>query len=195
MSQVVQLGLASPKSPQLTQLAMLHRKCLPNTLTSSRGSATIAGLYDYLLKHHHKIHIAMVGGDAVAGLVVLRSGLPVSALSVLTHRPWSWSSSLIRLGPRSVMFHILELVRLRRSSRQLPPHDYITALYVADSARRSGVASELVAIAQQDATRNGHGLAVDTAIENEAAFRFYQSVGFVEKCRTKRSIMFTWNVA
>jgi GNAT superfamily N-acetyltransferase len=175
----------------LSEAAALHIACLPRTLTSKRGCKTTQGLYRYLIQHGHIIHLAMKEDRVVGGLVVIRHSCQKSNLFLTMYRPWSWFSTLRIFDIRNTFQQLLDLYSIQRASRQLIPHDYIAALYVADSARRLGIASLLVECAIADTKVRSVGLAVDTALSNESAKSLYKSLSFVESHRTKISAQFT----
>jgi len=181
-------------SPCLGEAAALHVICLPGTLTSQRGSKTTAGLYRHLLLQGHAAHIAISSNRVVGGLIVMRHGCRKSNIFIAMYRPWSWIIALHSLGVRNAFTQLQDLSILHRASQQLAPHDYIVALYVADSSRRIGVASKLVQQAISDAKIRGVGLAVDTTLANDSARNLYKSLGFAESHQTKYSVQFTLEI-
>ena len=178
-------------SHSLVEASALHVNCMPETLTSLRGRKTVEGLYRHLLRRGHAAHFATVDNGLVGGLIVKRHACSHSSLLMTMYRPWSWISALRLLGVRNILVQLLELFKLQNEARQLKPHDYIVALYVADSSRRIGIASELLQQAITDAKVRGVGLSVDTTLTNNSARNLYESLGFVESHQTKISVQFT----
>jgi ribosomal protein S18 acetylase RimI-like enzyme len=187
----VDIHQADANSRLLVEASALHVTCLPETLTSQRGRKTVEALYRHLLRRGHTAHFATVGNELVGGLIVKRHACSQSSLFLTMYRPWSWFNALHLLGVRKVLVQLLELFKLQHKARQLEPHDYIIALYVADSSRRIGVASKLLQHAITDAKVRDVGLSVDTMLTNSAARNLYELLGFVESHRTKMSAQFT----
>ena len=179
------------RSHFLSEAAALHVACLPSTLTSKRGCITTQGLYRHLLRHGHTIHLATIENRVVGALVIFRHSCRKSQLFLMLYRPWSWFNTLRIFEIRNTFQLLQDLYSLQRASRQLTPHDYIAALYVGNSARRLGIASQLIQHAITDTKARSVGIAVDTALTNESAKRLYISLGFVESRRTKISAQFT----
>jgi len=194
MSDSVRVQHLSLDSVYLPKLATLHAHCLPSTLTSNRGVKTIEGLYRLLLTHNHAIYAALNGDDVVGGLVVTKAGVQSPTTLLVLHRPWSWLRALGRLGPASFLNQVSDLAALHKQTGRYQPHDYITALYISEQYRRTGVATALLHRCSAEAVSSNVGLGVDTSIRNEPALRLYQSHGFTERFRTRISVMLTQNV-
>lgn len=178
-------------SPHLVAAATLHTLCLPGTITSKRGATTIAGIYTKLVGNGHTIHLAINQDRVVGGIVVMRFSQHASRLFMLLYRPWSWWSALRSLGVYTFMRQMLDIAKLQRFSKTLPPHDYIVAVYVDESFRGSGLGRQLVQRAIDTAHTDHVGLAVDTYCNNQIAQRLYQQLGFSEYKQTKLSTLFT----
>jgi ribosomal protein S18 acetylase RimI-like enzyme len=187
---------AEADSPHLSGAAELHVTCLPGTLTSQRGAKTTAGLYRYLVGQGHAAHLALARDKSASenlagGLIVMRHGCAQSRIFLVAYRPWSWLITLRALGIRKALAQSQELARLQNAAKQLGPHDYIAAVYVAESSRRLGLARQLIEYAIADAKLRDVGIAVDTTLTNESAKNLYQSLGFAEFYRTNVSVQFT----
>jgi ribosomal protein S18 acetylase RimI-like enzyme len=185
---------AKADSPHLSSAAELHVKCLPGTLTSQRGAKTTAGIYRYLVRHGHAAYLARdnsASNELAGGLIVMRHACKQSKLFLVAYRPWSWLITLRALGIRKALAQSQELARLQNAAKQLGPHDYIAAVYVAESSRRLGLARQLIEYAIADAKLRDVGIAVDTTLTNESAKNLYQSLGFAEFYRTNVSVQFT----
>jgi ribosomal protein S18 acetylase RimI-like enzyme len=182
---------AHQDSHHLVAAATLHTLCLPGTITSRRGAATIAGIYTKLVGNGHTIHLAINQDRVVGGIVVMSFSQRASRLFMLIHRPWSWWSALQSLGVFTFMRQILDIAKLQRFSKTLPPHDYIIAVYVDESFRGSGLGRQLVQRAIDTAYAAHVGLAVDTYRNNEIAQRLYQQLGFNKYKQTALSTLFT----
>lgn len=200
MSSSSNIQQAEADSPHLSRAAALHVKCLPGTLTSQRGAKTTAGLYRHLVRQGHAAHLALVkndltSGNLAGGLIVMRHGCKQSALFFIAYRPWSWLIALRALGLRKAFAQSQDLAKLQSAAKQLGPHDYIIAVYVAESSRRLGVARQLIEHAIADANLRGVGIAVDTTLSNDSAKNLYQSLGFKESYRTDVSVQFTSGLA
>ena len=185
---------AEADSPHLSGAADLHVKCLPGTLTSQRGAKTTAGIYRYLVRHGHAAYLARdnsASNELAGGLIVMRHACKHSKLFLVAYRPWSWLITLRALGIRKALAQSQDLARLQNAAKQLGPHDYIAAVYVAESSRRLGLARQLIEYAIADAKLRDVGIAVDTTLTNESAKNLYQSLGFAEFYRTNVSVQFT----
>ena len=196
MSSAFDFRQAEPDSPHLNSAAALHVKCLPGTLTSQRGAKTTAGLYRHLVRHGHAAHLALArdksaSDNLAGGLIVMRHARAQSRIFLVAYRPWSWLVALRVLGIRSTFAQSQDLTRLQNAAKLLGPHDYIVAVYVAESSRRLGVARQLIELAIADAKLRNVGIAVDTTLTNESAKNLYQSLGFKESYRTNVSVQFT----
>lgn len=175
--------------------AALHVKCLPGTLTSQRGVRTVVGIYRHLVRRGHAAHLALdknkSGDDNMAGgLIVIRHARAQSTGFVLIYRPWSWLVALRAIGVHEVFSQLSDLVRRRNAAKQLDPHDYIAAVYIAETSRRLGLARQLIELAIADAKTRGVGIAVDTTLSNESAKNLYETMGFNEFYRTNVSVLF-----
>lgn len=87
--------------------------------------------------------------------------------------PWQWPATWRHLGAA------------RRVS-PIPPAQawYVDALAVAPHARRLGVARALLEVAEDMARRTGAtGVALDTALDNDAGRALYSGAGFTERDR------------
>jgi GNAT superfamily N-acetyltransferase len=191
---------AEADSPHLSGAADLHVKCLPGTLTSQRGAKTTAGIYRYLVRHGHAAYLALArdnsaSNELAGGLIVMRHACKQSKLFLAAYRPWSWLITLRALGIRKALAQSQDLARLQNAAKQLEPHDYIVAVYVAESSRRLGLARQLIEYAIANAKLRGVGIAVDTTLTNDSAKNLYQSLGFKESYRTNVSVQFTWGLA
>jgi ribosomal protein S18 acetylase RimI-like enzyme len=178
-------------SPFIDRAAALHVECLGDTLTSTRGAPTVAGIYRRLLCEGHALHLALDGETVIGGVMVMLHGIRRANLFAATYRPWSWLAALARLGVRETLSQLVDVAGVMRHTWALPPHDYIVAVYVDERARRLGVARSLIAAVSADSTRRGVGVAVDTLRGNDAARRLYVSIGFREHASTTRSQMFS----
>ena len=125
----------------------------------------------------------------------MRHACAQSRIFLVAYRPWSWLVALRSLGIRKAFAQSQDLTRLQNAAKQLEPHDYIVAVYVAESFRRLGVARQLIEHAAADARSRGIGIAVDTTLTNESAKNLYQSLGFKESYRTNVSVQFTLGLA
>jgi ribosomal protein S18 acetylase RimI-like enzyme len=191
---------AKADSPHLSGAAELHVKYLPGTLTSQRGAKTTAGMYRYLVRQGHAAYLALArdnsaSNELAGGLIVMRHACKQSKLFLVAYRPWSWLITLRALGIRKAFTQSQDLARLQNAAKQLGPHDYIAAVYVAESSRRLGLARQLIEYAIAEATSRGVGIAVDTTLTNESAKNLYQSLGFAEFYRTNVSVQFTLGLA
>lgn len=195
MSSSFDIQLAEADSPHLSGAAALHVKCLPGTLTSQRGTKTTAGLYRYLVRQGHAAHLALMGDELAGGLIVMRQACTQSKIFLVAYRPWSWLVALRALGLRRAFAQSRDLARLQNAANRLGPHDYIVAVYVAESLRRLGVARQLIEHAIADAKLQDVGITVDTTLTNESAINLYQSLGFKESYRTNDSVQFTFGLA
>jgi len=123
---------------------------------------------------HDVVTVADVAGD-VAGAI---AAFPVregdrrarSFLRVMLRRsaPWRWPA-------------ILRLFRLGADATPPAPPDalYVDALATAERHRRDGVATALLDHAAGEAFRRGlAAVALDTAVDNDAARSLYASAGF-----------------
>jgi ribosomal protein S18 acetylase RimI-like enzyme len=194
MSSSFKILQAEADSPHLSGAAELHVKCLPGTLTSQRGAKTTAGIYRYLVRHGHAAYLARdssASNELAGGLIVMRHACKQSKLFLVAYRPWSWLITLRALGIRKALAQSQDLARLQNATKQLGPHDYIAAVYVAESSRRLGLARQLIEYAIADAKLRDVGIAVDTTLTNESAKNLYQSLGFAEFYRTNVSVQFT----
>lgn len=175
--------------------AALHVKCLPGTLTSQRGVKAVAGIYRHLVRRGHAAHLALArnrsaNDNMAGGLIVIRHGCARSTSFVLMYRPWSWLVALRAIGIREFLSQLYDLARRRNAAKQLDPHDYIAAVYVAETSRRLGLARQLVELAIADAKTRGVGVVVDTTLSNESAKSLYETMGFDEFFRTNVSVLF-----
>jgi len=189
MSSALRIQRVTHESGLIPQLVDLHWRCLPSTLTSNRGAGTVEGLYRSLLRRNHVAFAAVQGDEVIGGVVVSKSGVPVPTTYLLLHQPWSWVLALSRLGVSSFVQQIADLLSLRSSTSRLGPHDYIIALYVSEKSRRTGVATELLRECIAAAASSRVALGVDTTINNDSALHLYRSNGFVEKARTRISVL------
>ena len=200
MSSSFDFQQAEADSPHLSSAAALHVTCLPGTLTSQRGAKTTAGLYRHLVRQGHAAHLALArdksaSDNLAGGLIVMRHACAQSRIFLVAYRPWSWLVALRSLGIRKAFAQSQDLTRLQNAAKQLEPHDYIVAVYVAESFRRLGVARQLIEHAMANAKLRGVGIAVDTTVTNESAKNLYQSLGFIESYRTDISVQFTLDLA
>ena len=124
----------------------------------------------------------------------MRHACAQSRIFLVAYRPWSWLVALRSLGIRKAFAQSRDLARLQNAAKQLGPHDYIVAVYVAESFRRLGVARQLIELAIANAKLRGVGIAVDTTLTNDSAKNLYQSLGFKESYRTNVSVQFTWGL-
>ena len=127
----------------------------------------------------------------IGGLVLLSSQLPHSPMRLLLSQPVTWFHALRRLGLRSLVDQLWDLLQVRRRAQALVHYDYITALYVDEAERQRGYARQLLTHVITHSRARGTGLAVDTNLSNVAAKSLYASLGFAEHGRTKRSIILT----
>ena len=189
------IELLDKNSSHVVAAAKLHKRCLPTTITSQRGSMAIAGIYRKLLQRGHSISVAVSGEHVVGGIVVLRASRPSSRWFILLYRPWSWWLAMYRLGLTSFIRQLVDVISLQRSTDSLEPHDYIVALYVDESVRGLGIGRNLVGSVVESSRMRHVGLMVDTNSDNSVALNLYRELGFQVCKQTKLSTMFTLETA
>jgi ribosomal protein S18 acetylase RimI-like enzyme len=189
------IELLDKSSPYVVTAAKLHTRCLPNTITSQRGSATLIGIYRKLLHQDHSITVAVSDEKVVGGTVVLRASRPSSRWFILLYRPWSWWLAMYRLGLTSFFRQLVDVITLQRSADSLQPHDYIIAVYVDEDFRGLGIGRDLVESAIENSRMRHVGLMVDTNSDNSVALSLYRQLGFQVCRQTKLSTMFTLETA
>jgi ribosomal protein S18 acetylase RimI-like enzyme len=189
------IELLDKSSSQVVTAAKLHRRCLPNTITSQRGSATLIGIYRKLLHQDHSITVAVNDEKVVGGIVVLRASRPSSRWFILLYRPSSWWLAMYRLGLTSFFRQLVDVITLQRSADSLQPHDYIIAVYVDEDFRGLGIGRDLVESAIENSRMRHVGLMVDTNSDNSVALSLYRQLGFRVCRQTKLSTMFTLETA
>lgn len=191
MNPTLRFECVESNSPLIDDAARLHVESLTNTLTSSRGSQVVAGIYRRLVREGHSLYLAVDGDSVVGGLMVMLHGKSRAVGFTIAHRPSSWLTTVRKLGLRESLRQVFDLIQVMRETLKLAPHDYIVALYVDLRARRTGVARGLIGRAITDSSNRGVGLGVDTLQDNEAARRFYENCGFREWTLTTRSTIVT----
>jgi len=191
MNPTLRFECVESDSPLIDEAARLHVESLTGTLTSSRGAPVVAGIYRRLVREGHSLYLAVDGDSVVGGLMVMLHDKSRVTAFTIAHRPWSWLTTLGKLGLRESLQQVRDLIQVMREIPKTAPHDYIVALYVDSHFRRTGVASGLISRVIDDSVKRGVGLGVDTLQLNEAARRFYGSHGFREWATTSRSQVFT----
>ena len=194
MLEDIHLNRVPAGSSHVAHAALLHTSCMPETITSQRGAATLAGIYERLLRNGHSIYVATRHGSVIGGIVILEHHRNRATLFTIIHRPWSWMIAIRRLGIAAFSKQLLDLLAVQRATRGLPAHNYIVAVYVDPETRRAGVARQLLGRAVDDARSRGVALAVDTLQSNSSAQHLYLNLGFAERQRTKKSVVFTVGV-
>jgi ribosomal protein S18 acetylase RimI-like enzyme len=189
------IELLNKNSSHVVAAANLHTRCLPGTITSQRGSATLTGIYRKLLHQDHSIIVAVSGEQIVGGIVVLRASRPSPRWFILLYRPWSWWLAMYRLGLTSFSRQLVDVITLQRSTDSLQPHDYIIAVYVDEDFRGLGIGRDLVRSAIENSQMRHVGLMVDTNSDNSVALSLYRQLGFRDCRQTKLSTMFTLETA
>lgn len=181
-------------SSHVAHAALLHTRCMPETITSQRGTVTLAGIYERLLQNGHSIYVATRQGSVLGGIVILEHHRKRATLFTVIHRPWSWMIAIRRLGIAAFSKQLLDVLAVQQAAGSLPAHNYIVAVYVDPGTRRAGIARQLLGRAMEDARSQRVALAVDTMQSNSSAQHLYLNLGFTEQQRTKKSVMFTVGV-
>jgi len=187
------IELIDMNSPHIVAAANLHIRCLPSTITSQRGSMTLAGIYRRLIQRGHSVSVAVDGERVLGGIVVLRAKRPTSRWYVLLYRPWSWWLAMFRLGLISFLRQLVDVTSLQRSADSLPPHDYIIAVYVDETVRGVGIGRHLVESVVESSRVRQVKLLVDTNTDNIVALALYRRLGFEVYKQTKLSTMLISN--
>ncbi len=181
---------APHSSQSLKQATELHVLCLPDSLNSQRGTRALYGIYQHLVKHGHIVYLVVENNRVQGGEVVFRADVRPIRRYALLYRPLSWFRALRLSGPLKFLQQGFDLVRTDAFRKKLPSHDYISALYISPSQRRSGFGSALIQRAINDARCRRVGLAVDTQKLNLIAHQFYSSLGFKKIGETKQSVTY-----
>lgn len=164
---------------------------MPDTLTSRRGIKTIAGIYRHLVREGHSIYVATSHQRVVGGVVVVEQQKKSLAFFSLVYRPTSWIATARGLGASDFSRQLLDLVAVKRRTRNLSAHHYIVAVYVDPTSRRSGVARHLLTHAIARARERRVTLTVDTLLANTPAQQLYLDLGFISYAKTALSVIFT----
>jgi ribosomal protein S18 acetylase RimI-like enzyme len=160
-------------------IAALHREGLPDAFLSSLGPGFLAVLYRALATDPESVLVVAERGDAVVGFV---AGVPsVGAFYrrfLLRHGVRAAAAAAPRVLRGGVVRRMRETATYPDGMSGLPDAELLS-IAVADSARRSGVATELVARLFADlAARRVEEVRVVVAADNLGANRFYERVGF-----------------
>lgn len=182
-------------SPFIGAAARLHSQCLPYTISSKRGAKTLEGIYRNLAKQGHLIYLAIANEQVVGGIVVTHHEKNLARPFTVLYRPYSWLTAISGLGIVSFTQQVFDLLHLQRLSRKFTPHDYIVAVYVAESARRTGLGKALVRHAVTHAQVRDVAVVVDTHRDNHSAIHLYSSLGFIAQRKTALSTLFTLGLA
>jgi ribosomal protein S18 acetylase RimI-like enzyme len=176
-----------PAKPTDAAASLLYASAAPyyDRFAGSRADAerVLAALYPRE-RHTTSWTVCLLAEDAGEVVGVL-AGFPVARADALASR--FVRLALMRIRP----WHLPRtFAHLRAASRiaPVPPVGswYVDALAVAPHARRRGVATALLAAADQRARDMGaRALALDTGLENRGAQRLYEAAGFSERTRVE----------
>lgn len=160
------------------QAAILHRQCLDYTLTSHRGLATVAALYQVVQNSNCKIFLA-IDDELIAGVIAIRQlGTKIPNFRLLTRNPWTWLRAGRTLGLRRFIREIKESLLIQRMYAKYDNHDHILSLFVSPQFRNEGIGSALLDLAISSARSRNVAICVDTRVDNASAIRLYQSHEF-----------------
>jgi GNAT superfamily N-acetyltransferase len=193
MNAPIPIRLVGKEAVKLAAAASLHSRCLTDTVSSARGESLLQWSYRYLARRGHPIYVMMQQDQVIGGLVLLDTKKPYSPIQLLLCQPTSWLRAVRKLGLKSLLNQLWDLLQVKRRARKLINCDYITAVYVDETERRRGRAHQLLTRVIADSQSRGVGVAVDTNLSNHPARQLYASLGFVERGRTKRSVIFVLN--
>lgn len=190
MIRVDELG---PESEELISVAEIHTSSLDTSIMSLRGSRTIASFYRFLISRGHILYVVREDNKILGGLFMQISGQEPVSMRLLLIKPQTWLVPAFRMGPVKFTSAARDMVRLRRLTAKLPPHNYITSLFIDLKHRNLGIGSLLLQHAISASRFRGVGLGVDTYKSNDAANSLYRRHGMVTHYETSKSRVYFLN--
>jgi ribosomal protein S18 acetylase RimI-like enzyme len=182
------------RAEDIKAAAKLHAAELPYSFNSKLGAKHLACIYRAMLEQPDSyVGVAMDAGvpvGVVSGTLDVRTLKPAILQSLGLRGKLSMIAGL--LCQPSAGFTLLEEMRSRPpvKANGLEVNACLTAIAVASSHRRMGLAARLVASLEDFfRAREASHYWLDTIVENTGARAFYQRLGFTEIARQGRTVV------
>jgi ribosomal protein S18 acetylase RimI-like enzyme len=183
------------RAEDIEAVAKLHATELPYSFNSKIGAKHLARVYRAMLEQPHSyVGVAI---DAGVPLGVVSGTLDVSALRPAILHSLGLRGKLRMLGgllcQPSAGFTLLEEMKSRPPVKagDQEVNACLTAIAVATSHRRVGLAARLVASLEDFFRAHGANYYwLDTIVDNSGARTFYQKQGFMELATHGKTVVF-----
>lgn len=184
----------------LDAVVRLHKKILPETLTSKIGKSYIFQLYDALLNSRN-LHYCLVAENQkkIVGAItatydlaktqnILKSMFSVETIFMVLKAIFSGKISVFELYQKARFERVL-VTKFNK------PYATILTLFVANDYQKRGIGKKLVKkIGKNFIDRRLRYLYVDTLKTNMNAFLFYKKIRFREQKTVFDSIILKYNL-
>jgi ribosomal protein S18 acetylase RimI-like enzyme len=178
----------------LSEIAKLHRTCMPDTLTSLRGVKTTMSLYKQLLLTGGEIHLLLKEQVIVGVVTISHNYRALASIKSLRLNIFSWVKVVSQVGFTqlfSMLRDSLNISNLIFSNGK--NFLYISTLYVHHEHRGQGLASSLIEFVQSSALLEQRLILVDTRRANTSACALYDSKTFNRQGATNLSYLYKWD--
>ena len=211
MPSQAELRYESLKQPHLQQVAVLHEVCFPGYYLTRLGPAFLQAMYGWYVESPHAIgRVALDAEERVVGFVAGTTDADTYHRALFRERGGAMLAALVRRVVRSPVatFRLvwerkdlagqaITSVLSRSSSapgqadvapKEEAPMASLVSIGIEPSMRRLGIGRRLSEIFLQEARARGcRAVALSVREDNEAARRFYQSLGWAEASKSSQA--------
>ena len=165
----------------ITDLAIQHKKFLPNDFANKFTTAELKYFYDLGISGKSWRIFAGINEDSrvIGGLGISTSNLPRVAVIKVA---WKTRKTLTR----NLSFFLTRIIDSYLLYRKETAGTKILFVFVSEEYRQLGFGKELLTIAS---SKSPIGLFVDTRVKNVAALKMYEASNFVEVRRSRGNIL------
>lgn len=184
------------KKSDIGEVANLHLRCLPDTVSSRLGKFYLEKIYKIFSKYSNNSAFVMVDKDKIIGAIGLTADLNQFQLQIKKELALT-DYLLIIKSIILLRITITDLLRRIIFERELVknyqvPYKAIVTSFVDKNYRRQGVATKLLKSAIRDDKNLTKIFYVDTLAKNSAAIKFYENFGFSPVTKLKDSILLSF---
>ena len=187
------LRIKKIKKGDIKEVANLHLKCLPNTVSSKLGQFYLEKVYKIFCQYKNNSAFVALDKNRIVGAIGLTSDLNQFQRQIkreLTVNDYFLIAKSI-LTKRTPITDLVQRLLFERElvKNYKSPYKTIVTLFTDKNYRRHGVATQLLKFALIDDEEKNKTIYVDTLSENDAAIKLYKKFGFSPVVKIKDSIL------